>query len=311
MKRFVNMLLAALLLAAVIGFTGCGQVYSVYGRVADELDQGIANVTITFYGGYSGTTTTYADGNWSKDGLQGAVIVTPSKEGWVFDPTNRQVFNASSGVDFVGNVITKSWSFDFSNMTQEEMDNWFYGYDEPGYPGYYYSDDEGLVLHNIIFRCPINFTGDIVSRTYFYLNVTEAPVFLILTGLNNLDDRNHVYLSSYSPGNGPVMLWKVWIVREQGYSSGKYTQREGDLPGLIWDGLNVIEIGRFGANITMKVNGEEVFRFEARYYDWDEPASVFFIGWLYLGFDEEESGPHGNLVFTRLEVDYSGEMTEI
>jgi len=128
MKRLGNMLLAALLLAAVIGFAGCGKVYSVYGRVADELDQGISNVTITFSGGYSGTTTTDANGNWSKEGLKGTVLVTPTKESWSFTPASRQVTKAATGIDFVGvpdppmltriEISPSSWSMNVGEVKE-------------------------------------------------------------------------------------------------------------------------------------------------------------------------------------------------
>ena len=101
MKRPSFVLLIIFIITIAFGGSGCGKAYSVFGRVADELDQGIANVTITFSGGYSGTTTTNADGNWSKNGINGVVLVTPTKEGWVFDPTNRTVTKTVSGIDFL------------------------------------------------------------------------------------------------------------------------------------------------------------------------------------------------------------------
>ena len=101
MKRLSLVLLTILIITAAIGGSGCGKSYSVYGRVVDGLDHGIANVTITFSGGYSGTTTD-ADGNWSKAGLQGVVFVTPSKLNWTFSPSNKQVTDAATDVDFVG-----------------------------------------------------------------------------------------------------------------------------------------------------------------------------------------------------------------
>ena len=85
-----------------LDFTGTTVVqptYSVSGRVIDQSSNGVAGVSISFTGGF-GSVTTASDGTWSKSGLSGTVTVTPSKSGWTFIPTSRQVSEASSSVSF-------------------------------------------------------------------------------------------------------------------------------------------------------------------------------------------------------------------
>lgn len=118
MKRLSFALFTILIITIALGGSGCGNCYAVYGRVADELDQGIANVMIAFSGGDSGTTNTDANGNWSKVGLKGTVLVTPSRTGWTFDPVNKQVTKAASNVNF---VATLSETPEFTEERAQEI----------------------------------------------------------------------------------------------------------------------------------------------------------------------------------------------
>ena len=106
--RFIVMVLGAALLLSGCGLfqgsgsgPGTGITYGVSGRVCDSEGSGIADVVLTFSGGY-GIAKTGGDGRWNKSGLRGTVTITPSKEGYVFVPSSRQVSGASSNVDFVG-----------------------------------------------------------------------------------------------------------------------------------------------------------------------------------------------------------------
>gem|GEM_PF-4216068 len=85
------------------GGGGTQTTYTVSGRVtqAGNPQQGIPDVTLAFSGGY-GTATTNSNGNWSKSGLKGTVTVTPTKNGWTFQPPSRQVTGTASNVDFAG-----------------------------------------------------------------------------------------------------------------------------------------------------------------------------------------------------------------
>ncbi|WP_036223665.1 leucine-rich repeat domain-containing protein [Mesoaciditoga lauensis] len=65
-------------------------IYSVSGYVQDQYAYGIADVTIKFSGGFSQVTTDQ-NGQWSKSGLSGTVVVTPEKTGWTFAPPNTTV----------------------------------------------------------------------------------------------------------------------------------------------------------------------------------------------------------------------------
>ncbi len=107
-SRIVSCFVLVCILLSVAGCFGGGgggggsKTYTVSGRVvrADN-NQGIQGVTIAFSGGF-GTATTETDGKWSKSGLKGTVTVTPSKQGWAFDPLTQQVSRAADNVNFVG-----------------------------------------------------------------------------------------------------------------------------------------------------------------------------------------------------------------
>ncbi len=75
--------------------------YTVSGYVRDTSNKPVNDVTISFSGGYSSVTTN-SNGYWSKDGLSGSVVVTPSKSGWTFTPASTTVTGAKNGVNFIG-----------------------------------------------------------------------------------------------------------------------------------------------------------------------------------------------------------------
>ena len=101
MTRVVRMLSILIIAAILIGASGCLKPYAASGRVEDAGAIGIEGVLITFTGGFSGTTVTDLDGNWSMAGLKGVVTVTPSKIGWSFIPVNRTISGEFVDVDFV------------------------------------------------------------------------------------------------------------------------------------------------------------------------------------------------------------------
>ncbi|WP_051962683.1 leucine-rich repeat domain-containing protein [Mesoaciditoga lauensis] len=75
--------------------------YSISGYVKDTSGNPVSGVMISFSGGYSSVTTD-PNGHWSKNGLSGSVVVTPSKSGWTFTPPSTIVTSARSDVDFIG-----------------------------------------------------------------------------------------------------------------------------------------------------------------------------------------------------------------
>ncbi len=75
--------------------------YTVSGYVRDTSNKPVNDVTISFSGGYSSVTTN-SNGYWSKDGLSGSVVVTPSKSGWTFTPASTTVAGAKNDVNFIG-----------------------------------------------------------------------------------------------------------------------------------------------------------------------------------------------------------------
>lgn len=75
--------------------------YTASGRVIAPVGgQGVAGVTISFDNGASPVVTD-GQGRWAKSDLHGTVKVTPTKDGWTFDPKTR-VASSSTSNDFTG-----------------------------------------------------------------------------------------------------------------------------------------------------------------------------------------------------------------
>lgn len=102
--RSLVVVLGAMLLLSGCGLfqgSGPGTTCAVSGRMCDPEGAGIADVVLTFSGGY-GIARTGSDGKRRKNGLSGTVTIAPSREGYVFVPSSRQVSGASSNVNFIG-----------------------------------------------------------------------------------------------------------------------------------------------------------------------------------------------------------------
>ncbi|HEX3044633.1 MAG TPA: fibronectin type III domain-containing protein [Bacillota bacterium] len=107
MRRF---LLISLCLALILSFfSGCGVnnnstpnsgAYTVSGQITRQ-DNGLPleGITLNFNNGQ--TVTTGPDGAWRKSGLSGTITVTPSKDGWAFDPPNRQLNGGGINANFI------------------------------------------------------------------------------------------------------------------------------------------------------------------------------------------------------------------
>jgi hypothetical protein len=74
------------------------QQFTASGRITQS-GQGLAGITLNFSGGLDSVVTD-AQGNWSKSGLTGSVIVTPTHSDWVFSPTNAILTEQNSQADF-------------------------------------------------------------------------------------------------------------------------------------------------------------------------------------------------------------------
>ncbi|HEX3044632.1 MAG TPA: PQQ-binding-like beta-propeller repeat protein [Bacillota bacterium] len=97
MRKLVLILLFLAFMGIV--FSGCGgnntqsntlNTYTVTGQITRQ-DNGLPvdGVTLSFSNGQ--TVTTGPDGSWRKKGLSGTITVTPFREGWAFEPQNRQL----------------------------------------------------------------------------------------------------------------------------------------------------------------------------------------------------------------------------
>ena len=92
--------------------------YSISGTVTDAVQAG---VTMTLSGSVSKTTTTDSSGNYIFSGLSnGTYTVTPSKTGYTFTPTNRQVQISEAnviGVDFTATSVSCTYSISSTSQS--------------------------------------------------------------------------------------------------------------------------------------------------------------------------------------------------
>ena len=84
-----------------VEFTGIAQRFSISGKVTDGSGRAVGGVTIGFGDGFINVVTD-STGNWSKSDLTGNVIVTPSKDGWVFTPATATVNGDQNQLNFTG-----------------------------------------------------------------------------------------------------------------------------------------------------------------------------------------------------------------
>ncbi len=75
--------------------------YTISGKVISQNGKPISDVIIKFSEG-STQTKTNTLGVWTKSGLFGQVMITASKEGWVFSPENSIVKGETDGLIFTG-----------------------------------------------------------------------------------------------------------------------------------------------------------------------------------------------------------------
>lgn len=78
--------------------------YTVSGYVKDTNGKGISGVTISFKNTFKtfSSVTSDSNGYWIKNGLSGEVTVSPSKNGWTFNPPSTVVSNTKNNVNFTG-----------------------------------------------------------------------------------------------------------------------------------------------------------------------------------------------------------------
>lgn len=93
-------LILILLLVAVF-ITGCSnekQSYNISGMITNDAAEGIEDVTIKSENGE--TIKTDQQGNWSKTDITDEVIITPVKEGYEFNPPQKEIDSAREDIKF-------------------------------------------------------------------------------------------------------------------------------------------------------------------------------------------------------------------
>jgi len=107
-KTYQKLITTCLLICSFIflcGANGCN-IYAISGTVDGDIQSG---VTITLTGDSTTTTTTSSEGSYIFGWLaNGSYTITPSKNGYTFDPASEIITvsdNYITGVDFTGTMI--------------------------------------------------------------------------------------------------------------------------------------------------------------------------------------------------------------
>jgi inhibitor of cysteine peptidase len=107
-----------------INFTANVVTYSISGAVVHK-GSGLSGVTVTLSGNTSGSLTTDVSGNYTFTGLSnGTYTVTPSKSGYIFTPSSREITISStdvSNMNFVAVVATYSISGTVIGAVQSDV----------------------------------------------------------------------------------------------------------------------------------------------------------------------------------------------
>jgi hypothetical protein len=113
----IALMVLALSLTGCIGGGGGSKAYTASGKVVDGNGDGIDGVKILVTGGKSTTTVTANGGKYALTGLTGICTLTPSLEGYTFEPNNREISKASTKVEFIG--TTKPIEPEVNTLTVE------------------------------------------------------------------------------------------------------------------------------------------------------------------------------------------------
>ena len=99
-KLVLAVMISSIAVIITLVLSGCMLfTYSVSGYVTNASGNGIPGVLISFSDGLPSVKTN-SQGYWSQSGLIGSVVITPSLNGYTFNPANQTVTQSNNNVDF-------------------------------------------------------------------------------------------------------------------------------------------------------------------------------------------------------------------
>ena len=89
-------------------FTGKPSTYTASGLILDANGDPIEGVLVSFEDeeGHKSSVRSNAEGLFTKSGLQGEITVTPTKQGWRFEPEHYTINGGKSALSFIGYGLT-------------------------------------------------------------------------------------------------------------------------------------------------------------------------------------------------------------
>jgi hypothetical protein len=198
------------------------QPYAVQGKVVDEFNNGLANVTIKSNG--SKSTTTDENGYWQLDGLEGSVTLTPQLLGYEFEPISHYVRQPTGNLLFNAKRI--------AGKHETRIFNWFENQQLPN--GLVPSVENGnnISLYDNALAAMVFMLNDDISRAENIFDFFNGRITTELLagpgGFSQFRDANG------TPGNHRWMGDNAWLLialnnYKQQTGNGKYDALRGAL----------------------------------------------------------------------------------
>ncbi|AZR72907.1 hypothetical protein BBF96_05585 [Anoxybacter fermentans] len=225
-RRFLAFYILIIGLALLLNGCFIKRSYTVSGKIIDQSGEGISDVTITASGETNARTKTDNSGYWKLSGLKGTVTITPSKQGWVFEPIKRVVSKDDNNVNFTGKnqeYVTEIIVFEDSNLekavrkainkpvgsiTKEDVK----GLDSLDASVMEIKSLKGIENLTALTRLNLSRTGisdisnlsGLTNLKYLYLSYNEIKDITVLSNLKNLQEVN---LSNNQINNVDDLVW--------------------------------------------------------------------------------------------------------
>jgi len=185
-----------------------------------------------------------------------------------------------------------TWVYDFTAQSAD-LDDWYYSY------GDYDLSSEGLSMYHGILTTPVWFSGDMTISIEFMLDVDDfnhARIDFWLSDDILWDYNVGVYSELFCLGNTESEGWYFSEWDENNSSSRSYY---APIPSLVHEGINKLILTKAGNSYRITVNGTYIISERALYFNNEQNFFSIFTG-----------GPVGNLTIRKIEISYSGDISD-
>jgi len=190
--------------------------------------------------------------------------------------------------------LNKLWSYDFT-AAFADIDDWYHYI-----TGSYSVDGDGLFLSNGAINPPHYFVGDMSLKIYFSLNVFEGHTLSMEIGFSDdlhWEGGNEIWASLFALGDDDGEWWQLG---DYGIATDQDNQiHPEDVPHLLRNGLNTVEIKKIGNILSLTVNG----------YPTGQMTIVNFQGVHLFPTISTSTAEVDRILIKKVEVRYSGDIS--